>query len=773
MAQPVWVLSVDLQTKTATFQTGMSEAAKSARSSFSEIKQGADEMGRSTSGSMMEARHGVMLLGEEFGVRLPRALTTFIASIGPIGAAMEAAFPFLAIIVGATLLLEHLAKLKQAGEALSESQTNFGTVAANVLNSWKDKILEAGIETDKLNHDHLGALNATLELIDHQSMKELAQSFDTVAKAADSTFAQLKTSWYQWDAGSAGAKASLEQFKVAYDALLAKQDSKGATALLDAKIEREQRILALQQQAQANQTRTGTQGTQHGDYAKFEEAKIALQKMGVGYAEDEVKAQVIQVGALKDLVDLEALRAELLKKQGDNAKQTAQNAINADSDKAARAQAQAQKQAADDAQKVWEENYNRAVEALQENERLKIDATKEGSVARLSAINAAIKEEESKGLEENGFYRGLLTSRVNLIRQMAEEQAKVQVEAAEQEHQAAEHANEEAAKDAEARRKISQIQTGSLAYLISKQKEQEQISAILQREQTDLTAAHQKEIAEQQSYISQMNQLAVNSSGETQVKAKEQAAQAQDRLTASVREYNAEMARTSAAIQDSEQQTAKLDNSWRMFFAEANHNALTLASTIRGQLQTSMQQATNAFSQGIAQSLVAGKSFGKEMLNAGREVSESLIEGLVRWGIQDMVTKMGMKATAASLAGANATASMAAAPWPVDMGAPAFGASMLGAAMAFETGGIVPGVTRGDSVPAMLTPGEAVLPKRMTERLTQASGDSANGGTHFHTTYSPTQHINVLDSEGVNKVLTEHAETFHKHFEQHVRKMNH
>jgi hypothetical protein len=31
----------------------------------------------------------------------------------------------------------------------------------------------------------------------------------------------------------------------------------------------------------------------------------------------------------------------------------------------------------------------------------------------------------------------------------------------------------------------------------------------------------------------------------------------------------------------------------------------------------------------------------------------------------------------------------------------------------------------------------------------------------------------VLDSEGVDKVLTEHKETFHRHFEEHVRRMNH
>jgi hypothetical protein len=128
------LLSVDLQTKTATFQSGLSDAAKSARGAFTEIKGGSGEMGRAVSGNMMEARHGVMLLGEEFGIHFPRALTSFIASIGPIGAAMEAAFPFLAIAVGATLLIEHLVKMHEAGEKLTEDQVRFGTSVQNAFN---------------------------------------------------------------------------------------------------------------------------------------------------------------------------------------------------------------------------------------------------------------------------------------------------------------------------------------------------------------------------------------------------------------------------------------------------------------------------------------------------------------------------------------------------------------------------------------------------------------------------------------------------------------
>ena len=44
--QPIWVLSVDLQTKTATFQSGLSDAARSARGAFGEMRGGAGEMGR-------------------------------------------------------------------------------------------------------------------------------------------------------------------------------------------------------------------------------------------------------------------------------------------------------------------------------------------------------------------------------------------------------------------------------------------------------------------------------------------------------------------------------------------------------------------------------------------------------------------------------------------------------------------------------------------------------------------------------------------------------
>jgi len=273
---------------------------------------------------MFEARHGVMLLGEEFGVHLPRALTSFIAGLSPIGHAMEAAFPFLAIAVGATLLLEHLSKLEAEGHKLTDSQMQFGTTVANVLNGLDNKLLEAGIRTDELNHNHLAALNKQLELIDHQSMEELVRAFDTVAKAADSTFAQLKVSWYQMGSGSAGAKNALDEFKTRYDLLLAQGKNKDANDLLAGTRASAEHILALQRQIQANQTQTGTHGTKGGDYSKFEQAANELKKQSIGYTEKEVAAQQLLVDALAAQVQVEEKVTALKRAEQGNAVQSEQ-----------------------------------------------------------------------------------------------------------------------------------------------------------------------------------------------------------------------------------------------------------------------------------------------------------------------------------------------------------------------------------------------------------------------------------------------------------------
>jgi hypothetical protein len=721
MAQPVWVLSVDLQTKTATFQSGMSEAARSARESFTEIKSGAGEMGRATSGSMMEARHGVMLLGEEFGVHLPRALTTFIASIGPIGAAMEAAFPFLAIVVGATLLLQHLSKLKEEGQALTTSQLNFGTTVANVLNGLNDKLLQAGIRADELRGDHLAALNKELQRIDHQSMEDLAQAFNSVSKAADVTFADLKTHWYQFGAGASGAKNALDTFKAQYESLLAQGKNKEATDLLAGTRQSAERVLQLQNQIRENQTKTGSGGTHQGDYLKFEQASIELKRMGIGYTDKEVQAQETLVEALRAQVTAQETINSTKKLDQNNVRQTEQNRGDVDSDKVARAQAESQRQAADEAEKLWEENYRRAVDALQENERMKIEATDKGSAARLAAINAAIKEEESKGLQENGFYRDLLTSRVKLISQMNDEQREVNAEAGK------ENAN----------------QTATMARLqLAADEETEKHKLAIHRATSEQLAA--------------ADVKAVQDSVRIEVAGYNLEIQALDKHAA---DYSVKL----QALEDKKLQIEKQGQN-KIQEIQDQSNQKQLAA-----LQKFAAQEENAFATGFSKVLTGKQSFAHMMQNLdGQMASEAIRFSLMALMAQltaDGRSQMSSAKKAASKA-------WASAPNPI-IGAVEAAATFV-SVMALEQGGIVPGVTRGDSVPALLTPGEAVLPKPLTEGLQNAarSGNfgKSGGDLHVHNHFSP--QIHAMDGDSVDRVLTEHKDTFAKHFDDHVRKQN-
>ncbi len=713
MSQPVWSLSVDLQTKTATFQSGLSDAARSARNAFTDIKQGAEGMSDGVSYNMTEARHGVMLLGEEFGVKMPRALVSFISSLGPVSAAMEAAFPFLAIIVGATLLLEHLAKLREAGEKLTESQVTFGTAAANALNSLDEKLLTAGIKADELNNNHLGALHKQLELIDRQSMAELVQSFGVVSKAADIVFEQLKTSWYQFDSGSAGAKSSLEKFRAEYDSLLAQGKNTEATELLDQKIARERQILALQKEASTYRT------YQDPGYKANVEARIAVQKAGTTYDEKAIASQKILVQALEAQVQVQQRVNSLKGLEKTNAVQTTDNKIGADQDKAWRIQAEAQKQALDVEQKQWEENYKAAVSALQENEKAKIEATETGSQERLHAIDAAIKEEEAKGLQETGFYKGLLTTRVSLVRQMADEEDKLKAEAGKE---AAEHA----------------LKMGELSVAAQRDKDQLTLSAMRNSEQQRLAFAVQSADAE---YAAKKQALEKEGSS----------------LDKSKGDYDNKL----KALNDRELELAK---------AHANKIAqikMQAEEATNARLLSAAKRRDDAIAGSLTSTIMRQQSFSKAMLSLGDQVAAGTIQNALKSILADDMTKPHDAAKAARKA-FNAGMEF---PFPVNLVmAPALGAMAFASVMAFEKGGIVPGIGNQDNVHAMLTPGEAVLPKKMVENLSHATGNSKSGDTHVHIHSSPTVH--ALDSEGMSRVLDKHSDTLAQHFNNHLRKMN-
>jgi hypothetical protein len=723
--QPVWVLSVDLQTKTATFQSGLSDAAKSARGAFTQIKSGAGDMSRDVGTNMMEARHGVMLLGEEFGVHLPRALTSFIASIGPIGAAMEAAFPFLAIAVGATLLIEHLVKMHEAGEKLTEDQIRFGTSVQNAFNSLDQELLRAEIRADELRGNHLGALKKELKLIDMQSLEHLAHQFELIAKDADIVFKGLERSWYQFGAGSVGAKHALEQFQTQYESLLAQGKDTEASGLLAGSLKQAQTILELQKQYYASQSVDGG----GGDYAKFEAAAEGLKKMGISISgarkgiEGEIASQQKLVEALNDQVHMEERIAAIGKQNKANDKTATHNTMNNEAEAAAQARAEAVEQERQQRVKAMEETYRQELAEVQEGERQKIDEEREGTTARLAAIDAALQEERDHLAEGTGFYRGLLTQRTNLIRQMSEEEKKLRAEAGREEAE-----NEQKLGELSLAAVRQHMELANSARRVSAQQLVMQETGFANEEYDIKVRALAREKAaldkDGKDYANKLKQI-------------------QDKEKQLTKQHANEI----AAIKEK----AEIESNKRILSAEA--------------------QATDQIANGLTKSIMGHQSWAKTVNQMGEAVVEGMIKNSLLIMMQHDKDKLGDAKSAAATAYNNGV--KAGGPFGNVLG-PIFAAAAFAGVMAFQDGGIVPGTGSGDIVPAMLTPGEGVVPKGVMEGLSNLakSGGLESGGTHFHVRahFSPT--IHAVDAAGVDRMLEKHGDRFQRHFEGTLRKMN-
>jgi hypothetical protein len=693
----------------------MADAARSARGSFSDIKSGAREMGAEVGGTMGSARHGVMMLGEEFGIHLPRGLTTFIASLGPVGAAMSAAFPFIAIAVGATLLLEHLEKMRQAGEKLTEDQSKFALAAQSAFNALDEKLLQAGIRADELNKNHFGALKKQLELIDRQSMGELEKTFDMLALKTDKVFTELKSHWYTFGIGSAGAQHALTEFQSQYDMLLEKGKNKEASDLLAGTRRSAEHVLAMMKQANTGQAQPGEKSTPGREQA---EAILELRKAGVGQSEKEIEAQHILVDALNTQVGLEGKIAQLKAAQASNAAAATQKTIGAEADKVLRANAAEEAKELAFAEKQREEAYKRALSALQESEREKIEATEHGSAGRLAAIVAAIQEENNWGLQDTGYYRSLLTARVEVTRQMTDEQNKLTAEAGKEQ---AEHT----------------LKMGELTITAERQSLALRIS--MRRMSLAQILAEELKIS-REDYEAKMTAFAQE--------------------IAALDKHGKDYENKLKALQDKE---TELTRKHEDEIVQLQQSAAAKSAQILTQAYNRMGEAAAS---AAAKSIMSGQNMAQSMEKVAGAMLQTALKNLLMLETVQGRKRFGDARTAAADAFESA-------------GNPVLGAIEAAVAftavMAFAAGtDRVPGVGRGDIVPAMLTPGEGVVPGGVMDGLSRVarSGGFDGGGTHYHATTHVHLHASALDSDGIDQVFTKHAGKIQRHFENTLRKMN-
>jgi len=117
-------------------------------------------------------------------------------------------------------------------------------------------------------------------------------------------------------------------------------------------------------------------------------------------------------------------------------------------------------------------------------------------------------------------------------------------------------------------------------------------------------------------------------------------------------------------------------------------------------------------SDAVAESIVTGKKLSESFKAIAQNVLKTIISMLIKWGIQRLIlsklTNVANASEAAAVgaknvaaAGSGGVASMAAAPYPINLTAPAFGAAMMGAAAGMFSTGMAVGGALGSTVGAI------------------------------------------------------------------------
>jgi hypothetical protein len=354
---------------------------------------------------------------------------------------------------------------------------------------------------------------------------------------------------------------------------------------------------------------------------------------------------------------------------------------------------------------------------MQESEREKIDATKQGSAARLAAIDAGIKEEQAHNLQAEDSYRALETQRVQTVREMAQQEAEAKRQAL------------------EAATKISEQGVQS-QFRIAEEQLQARGATIAQQE--TLALNEENRIFQIQQSGLQKELQALQQSGVAKV----------------------------AEVQHVQQQIQTLTQTHENRVAEIQSQADNQRTQEFNRAMTTMETSA-------ARSLLSMLAGQKSFASVTSSLAQSLTQNLISAAIERMNHQKTEKLSDAETAAAHTYAEVSG--WPV-VGpalAPVAAGAAFAAVMAFEKGGVVPGVGRGDIVPAMLTPGEGVVPGGVMDGLSKMARDGgfrSQSVTHIHV--RPTYNVQAIDGKGMGDALEKHSAVLQKHFEKSVRRLN-
>ena len=761
-------LIVKIQAETAAFRADLGKV----KSDLDGLKDKAGETGSGVASSFSHAGEGAGGLRNQIGL-LDNAIrgahaqamadlirrfsdTKAVMTLLPI-AATGAAFVVMGglAVEGIKKIVEIMHSAREATEKTREAQNKLGGTIGSVGTSLRDKLLEAGIQADDLSGNHLAAVKKQLELIDHQSMAELSQTFETLAGAADQSFALLKAHWYEFSAGGEGAKHSLESFQSRYEMLLKTGKTDEANKLLDEKIARERTILDLQKQAAS----TAGNGMQQMDRrAAAIKQMVGLTGDVVGYTDKEIQAE-------QDLVDI--LQAQVNARA--TIKQTAvikKQTVTHKADLSGLAEEAAY-------QKVVAEGIEQHQQALIRLARTKAEtalaANKGGEDntdgGQLAAQKAAI---------EAGRDDSIAAAKAELVAKQASYNADIKAagsNVAKKKELNAQWANEQRA----TADSIVQITAEANKQIVALDREAANQSAAAARAAAQqgyddvlrmaIASAQRKEKAEEES-AKNLQALHRRTDAETLAS---QIQAVQQETNSEVAAYNQRLKSLDKFASDYQKKYKELQDKIKQLEQTGDDQVTRLKQDALQKQVIAVTSAEDKMRDTIATDITHSIVMNKSLALAFRQTGEQMAEAAIKNLIMMELTGNKQKLINAKTAYGNAFAAMSGIP-PAPMWGYAAGAAAFASVMSFEIGGKIPGSS--GPVPIIGHAGETVVTKSLTDRVERAEahgGGNGTGGNHsFH--FNPTVH--AMDAEGVDRVLTKHNNVFQRHVASTMRKRN-
>ncbi len=408
--------------------------------------QGAKELGEVTtlSGekakfSMYEARGEAGLLGEMFGIHLPRHVRSFIAELPGVGTALSSAFAATAILFIIEAIAKGVEKIiewREETHKLELAQMGFEASVAHSFDTLDEKLLRAQIKADELRGDHIGALRKEIELLNLESLGQLEKQFEGLSKAAETLFKQMEGHWFLFTLGSKGAEAALTDFHAKYQLLLAERKPEEANDLLAGTLKSAEKVLDLMQQLhniKGSPNDTLEEGIRKSEEAQRIARELKDLKAGdVTLDEKALKAQEDLVGILRAQVagekEIKAIKQqEIDNKQAEEAKKAAEEAKKAAKERAD-AQKKADKEVIDsvterirEEQTLYKKEADQSLEEVNRELKARKDAAKEELADALANAKAQEKVAEDTAKREVDAVKSASTEQEKAIDQLAKE----------------------------------------------------------------------------------------------------------------------------------------------------------------------------------------------------------------------------------------------------------------------------------------------------------------------------------------------------------------